>query len=99
MILSPTQARPLSPDLEPDVTIQPDLTVNKLLLARPDFLPILSAAGIDTCCGGAETLERAAACAGLDWDELLTRLEAGTHAADPLPPVHGCGCGCGARHS
>ena len=76
------------------MTLRPDLTVNDLLRDLPGTLAVLAAAGIDTCCGGAATLEQAAARAGLGWHELRTRLE--TPTADPLP-AHGCGCGCGPR--
>jgi regulator of cell morphogenesis and NO signaling len=78
--------------------IRPDLTVTELVQRRPDALAVLAAAGIDTCCGGAETLERAAADAGLAWDQLLARLEAtpqGTPQATPAPAQQ---CGCGCRH-
>ena len=73
--------------------IRPDLTVNELLQRRPEALPALAGAGIDTCCGGAETLERAAAVAGIVLTDLLARLEAAPEAAAPAPS-----CGCGCRH-
>ena len=75
--------------------IRPDLTVNDLLQRRPGALPALAAAGIDTCCGGAETLERAAAAAGIAWTDLLTRLEK-AGAPEATAPAPSCGCGC--RH-
>jgi regulator of cell morphogenesis and NO signaling len=74
--------------------IRPDLTVTELVQRRPDALAVLAAAGIDTCCGGAETLERAAANVGLAWDQLVARLEA-TPQATPAPAPQ---CGCGCRH-
>lgn len=70
--------------------IRPDLTVSELVQRRPETLAVLAAAGIDTCCGGAETLERAAAGAGLGWDQLLARLEAPSQRTSTPAPQCGC---------
>jgi iron-sulfur cluster repair protein YtfE (RIC family) len=76
------------------MTIRPDLTVNDLVRRRADALPTLAALGIDTCCGGGDSLALAAARAGLTFDQLLRRLEdPGAHEIPPAP-----GCGCGSRH-
>lgn len=76
------------------MTIRPDLTVSELVLRHPTALAVLSAAGIDTCCGGAETLGNAAECAGLTWDELAKRLQnAGPAGEAPDAPAPHCGCG------
>ncbi len=75
------------------MTIRPDLTVNEVVHRYPATLAVFGAAGIDTCCGGAETLDRAAECAGLTWDELVRRLQAaeGTPgAADSPAPRWSC---------
>ena len=76
--------------------IRHELSVNDLLRHRPGALPVLAAAGIDTCCGGAESLERAAAAAGIAWTDLLTRLEAAPEPPAATTPAPSCGCGC--RH-
>jgi iron-sulfur cluster repair protein YtfE (RIC family) len=77
------------------MTIRPDLTVNDLVRCRSDALPVLAAVGIDTCCGGGDSLALAAARAGLTFDELLRQLEEpSAHDVSPAPP-----CGCGSRHS
>ena len=70
------------------MTIRPDLTVSALVRDRPETLPVLARAGIDTCCGGGETLERAAVDAGLTWPVLLGRLEAaGGPGSDVMSPT------------
>ena len=77
------------------MTIRPDLTVNDLVRCHSDALPILAAVGIDTCCGGGDSLAHAAARAGLTFDQLLRRLEEPSpHDVSPAPR-----CGCGSRHS
>ena len=73
------------------MTIRPDLTVNDLVRSRPGALPILAAAGVDTCCGGGDSLALAAAQAGLTFDQLLRRLQ--QPRADDVPPAPRCGCG------
>ena len=74
------------------MTLRPDLTVNELVRHRPETLAVLAAAGIDTCCGGGESLERAAAGAGLDLRELLGRLEAALPLTAESAPAPSCGC-------
>ena len=76
------------------MTIGPDLTVNDLLRCRPDVLSSLAAAGIDTCCGGEDSLALAASRAGFTFDQLLRRLE------EPVPQdvSPAPSCGCGSRH-
>jgi iron-sulfur cluster repair protein YtfE (RIC family) len=76
------------------MTLRPDLTVNDLMRHRPAALPVLAALGIDTCCGGGETLAHAAARAHLTFDQLRGRLE--DAARGPLQsPAPQCGCGTG----
>ena len=50
-------------------------TVNEALLASPQIVTILNRLGVDTCCGGSETLADAARSAGLTAEELRTALE------------------------
>ena len=75
--------------------LDPTLSVNQLLLRHPAALPILTAAGIDTCCGGGLTLAKAAQDSGLTFDQLAARLEQGLsqdRPDEPAPPSCGCGC-------
>ena len=50
-------------------------TVNDLLLRYASTAPVLSGLGIDTCCGGGQSLEEAARRTGLSLAELLARLQ------------------------
>lgn len=56
-------------------------TVNDLLLRYARTAPVLSGLGIDTCCGGGQSLEEAARGAGLTLPELLARLKPALEAA------------------
>ena len=51
--------------------IDPRLSVNDVLRRWPAAIAPLNALGIDTCCGGAASLEAAAADAGVPLAELL----------------------------
>ena len=75
------------------MTINPTLGVNQLLHRYPGALPILAAAGIDSCCSGEETLALAAACSGLTFDELAAQLQDGLarRGLDDRTPDR-CGC-------
>lgn len=55
----------------PDLHIDSALAVNDILRSHPAMMPLLAAAGIDTCCGGAESLRDAARMAGTDISMLL----------------------------
>jgi regulator of cell morphogenesis and NO signaling len=55
-------------------------TVGDLVLDRPSRSRVFSELGIDFCCGGKKTLERACAERGLDLGEVVARLE-----AEPAP--------------
>jgi iron-sulfur cluster repair protein YtfE (RIC family) len=79
------------------MTIDPTLSVNELLRRYPAALPILAAAGIDSCCGGEQSLALAAARSGLTFDQLAARLQDGVarRGLDNRTPA--CGCGCGRR--
>ena len=75
------------------MTIHPDLSVNELILRHPAALPVLSAAGIDTCCGGGLTLALAAERSGLTYEQLAARLEADARrpgAEHTAPPRCAC---------
>ncbi len=51
-------------------------TVNEVIARFPSTLPMLSAIGVDTCCGGAHTLATAAAHKKLDLEVFLRELDA-----------------------
>lgn len=55
--------------------------VNDLLRRHANTLPVLSRLGIDTCCGGGQSLEEAARSAGLSLAELLAELQPVLEAA------------------
>jgi iron-sulfur cluster repair protein YtfE (RIC family) len=69
------------------MTLRPDLTVNDLVRHRPAALPVLAALGIDTCCGGGETLAHAAARAHLTFDQLRGRLEDAARGPEQSPAL------------
>ena len=52
------------------------LTVNELLLRHPAVLPVLNAFGVDTCCGGHESLVEAARSSRIPLEALTAALEA-----------------------
>lgn len=74
------------------MTIPPTLTVTELLLLHPAALPVLTTAGIDTCCGGELTLAAAAHGSGLTFDQLAARLNRGLGRPGPVPAPPSCGC-------
>jgi regulator of cell morphogenesis and NO signaling len=79
------------------MTIDPHLTLNQLIRQYPTVLPAFAAAGIDTCCGGALSLQEAARRAGADLVELVARLETETagHAGAAVDGSRRvCSCGC-----
>ena len=51
--------------------IDPALSVNAILCRWPAAVSALNAAGIDTCCGGGDTLSVAAAQAGIPIADLV----------------------------
>lgn len=55
-------------------TIDRTMTLNQIVQARPEALPVLNGLGLDTCCGGSVALEEAARRHSLDLDEVLGAL-------------------------
>lgn len=55
-------------------SVDPEWTINDLLQRAPGSAPVLNAFGVDTCCGGGNTIDEAAAEAGLDAAELIAAL-------------------------
>jgi iron-sulfur cluster repair protein YtfE (RIC family) len=59
------------------VKVEPSLTLRELVAARPETLAVLAEYGMDACCGGDVTIERAAKAHGVELGVLLGRLESG----------------------
>ena len=76
------------------MTIDPTLSVNELVRRYPEALPVLAMAGIDSCCGGDQSLALAAARSGLTFEQLAARLQDGDARSGPDNPMRDCGCGC-----
>lgn len=52
-----------------------ELTLNEIMARHPEAMPVLSAFGLDTCCGGAKTLREVTQRHEIDPGEVLRRLE------------------------
>lgn len=52
-------------------TLDPATSVNDVLQRWPSAVTALNAFGVDTCCGGGDSLTEAAAQAGVTVDDLL----------------------------
>jgi iron-sulfur cluster repair protein YtfE (RIC family) len=75
--------------------LDPMLSVHELILRYPAALPVLTTAGIDTCCGGGLTLAAAAQGSRLTFEQLAARLEralAEPGREQPASADRGCGC-------
>ncbi|HET9604727.1 MAG TPA: DUF542 domain-containing protein [Gemmatimonadales bacterium] len=58
-------------------SLDPSLTLRELVETRPQTLAVLAEYGMDACCGGDLTIERAAKAHGVELGILLGRLESG----------------------
>jgi iron-sulfur cluster repair protein YtfE (RIC family) len=76
-------------------------TVNETIQRLPESLALLNGFGIDTCCGGVDTLEEAARRSGVELATIVAAVEAlatsvGTDLAGgpaaAAPASHGCRC-------
>ena len=59
-----------------EIRIDPRWTVNELLRREPSSAPVLNAFGVDTCCGGGDTIDVAAAAAGTTGTALIAAIVA-----------------------
>lgn len=67
--------------------ITPDMTVNEIATRYPKTLAVLTARGLDTCCGGAHPLQMAAQAHGVDLGEVLAELnDAAGAVREPARP-------------
>lgn len=55
--------------------IQPTQTLNEIVALAPETLPVLKRFGLDSCCGGALTLETAVTHHALDLPTVLVALQ------------------------
>jgi iron-sulfur cluster repair protein YtfE (RIC family) len=55
-------------------SLSPSLTLRELVAARPATRAVLVEYGMDACCGGDLTIERAAKAHGVDLEEMLGKL-------------------------
>ena len=74
------------------MSISPTLTVHELVRSEPAAVPVLGAAGIDTCCEGGLTLAEAAQGVGLTFDQLAAGLQRGIDGGASMPIAPSCGC-------
>ena len=56
-------------------SLSPEATVNDVICRFPDAIPVFNELGIDSCCGGAASLEVAAREAGIEAEVLLVALD------------------------
>ncbi len=61
--------------MQRDTIIDPDATVNAMIARHPASIAVLNRLGIDTCCGGGETLRAAAKHSAIDLEMLTTALK------------------------
>jgi iron-sulfur cluster repair protein YtfE (RIC family) len=59
--------------------IEPDLSVNEIIRRYPRALRVLNSFGVDTCCGGEDTLSHAAATANVPLERVVNAISEATH--------------------
>ncbi len=57
-----------------EVRISKDMSVNQIIRLYPASIGVFNKFNIDSCCGGSETLERAAKNAGVNVEEVLSEI-------------------------
>lgn len=60
--------------MKTQTTIDPSWTVNEVIGLYPETVTVFNSFGVDSCCGGDETLEVAAEEAEIDRDSLVSAL-------------------------
>jgi len=59
-----------------ETKITADMTINDVIKKYPATIGVFNKFRLDSCCGGAQTLEKSAAEAGVSIEELLANLNA-----------------------
>jgi Regulator of cell morphogenesis and NO signaling len=60
--------------MQTNLTLDASWTINETIAQFPETITLFNAFGIDTCCGGDETIEAAARNSETELDALLGRL-------------------------
>ena len=60
--------------METNVTLESSWTINETIQQYPETITVFNAFGIDTCCGGDETIEAAAREGEINLDAVMARL-------------------------
>jgi len=61
--------------------ITADMVINEVIQRYPWTLPVFHRYEVDSCCGGAQTIEFAVRTAGLDLIEVMAELEAAAESS------------------
>lgn len=70
--------------LSADIKVSPDWTVNDVMRCVPSSIGVLNGFGIDTCCGGVDTLDVAAGNSSVSVDQLVYELNLCIRIYEPL---------------
>lgn len=62
-------------------TVDMNVTVNEMVAAHPETIPVFNRFGLDTCCGGGAPIAEAARRDGADLDALVKALRDALSAA------------------
>jgi len=60
--------------MQTNVTLEASWTINETIQQYPETITVFNAFGIDTCCGGDETIEAAAREGEINLDAVMARL-------------------------
>ena len=60
--------------METNVTLESSWTINETIQQYPETITVFNAFGVDTCCGGDETIEAAAREGEINLDAVMARL-------------------------
>jgi regulator of cell morphogenesis and NO signaling len=61
--------------MQANVMLDSSWTINEAIANFPETVAVFNAFGIDTCCGGDETIEAASRDGEVDLDALMARLQ------------------------
>jgi len=54
--------------------LDPELTINEIVAAYPETIPVFNRFGLDTCCGGGVCVDEAARRDGIDAEPIVAAL-------------------------